>query len=181
MFCIVRVRSLLLVSCLVLTSQADGQPKGKKMDENRATVAVEMRSIEFSVDLPKKSVAGNSLDMIVQLKNQSKEEIGFYNSTFRSLRLKVIDAKGVPVPLTRYGQRTLGDSDASAEAGRRTKFVAPGKSISETVNLARLFDLSVPGEYKVSLKRIVNEDSPIRPVLNLELQDLKFAVIEPQK
>jgi hypothetical protein len=182
-FNVMKGATLFLIPYLLLIAgRIDGQPDGaQKMEEKKTTLAVAMRDIEFSIALPKKSLAGNGLDLVVALKNQSKEEVGFYNGTFRSLSLKMVDAKGAPVNLTRFGERTIGESAAKAEGGRRTIFVAPGKSITETINLARLFDLSVPGDYKVSLKRVLNEDSPLRPVMPLEIKDIAFKVVEPTR
>jgi hypothetical protein len=173
---------LVLLPCIFLIG---GQPNIKndvpdKISEKNITKTSRIRDVRFSVALPAKTVAGNSLNLVLTVTNEGKEEVGFLIGHYRDLNLKVLDAKGTAVGLTRYGQWAIGKEGESTPNGRRvTKLVPPGKSYSETVNLARLFDLSISGDYTLSLKRIVIEYSKSRPEIALGIKDVSFKVVEP--
>jgi hypothetical protein len=51
--------------------------------------------------------------------------------------------------------------------------------LSHQYNLSRLFDLTIPGKYSVSVKRILNEDKQKKDQFSIELSGFEFDVSEP--
>ena len=143
---------------------------------------IEIRGIEFAVALPEKTAAGNSLNIVLIVKNDRKEEIAYCESTPRLLHLTMQDAKGAAVPLTRFGDFALGKRKGPIDDGRKASvFVPPGKAVTESFNLGRVFDLSMAGSYKFSLKRDVRPHVKSNSEVPMEIKDIAFEITNPQR
>lgn len=177
------ILDLILIPSIALVA---GDPRigpeflGKK-EEKRPTKIVKTGGLELSVFFPEKNVAGESLTLLIIIKNQSEQDVVLYEGSTRDLHLKVHDKKGVPLALTRYGQWAIGDNAIAVYRRRVAKIIAPGDMATETINLARFFDFSVAAQYKFSLKRVLNENSKVLPVVVLEMKDVPFKVVAPKK
>jgi hypothetical protein len=97
--------------------------------------------------------------------------------------LAILGSNGKSVSLTEFGKAVL-----PRERGEVFKLVrhvlSPGKEVRVTINLARVFDLTIgEGNYTTHLSRelILNEDNPDMLMrIKLELK-VPFRVSEPYK
>lgn len=102
------------------------------------------------------------------------------------VQLELLDKGGARVPLTAYGKKTFEPTDLSdvAKAIFRSMTllsVPPGKTLDLSVpNVALFFDLTVPGEYLLKMKRlVVIGDFNSGKVVELRLE-LKLLIDNPE-
>ncbi|OPZ73408.1 MAG: hypothetical protein BWY82_01138 [Verrucomicrobia bacterium ADurb.Bin474] len=69
-----------------------------------------------------------------------------------AFKIRITDAQGNPVPVTRYGDTQLHGRKSSTVAPMG---VQPGKTFTEEILVNRLYDLTLPGVYSVEVSRIV--------------------------
>lgn len=124
----------------------------------------------FTATIAEKSLATEPVLLSLQLKNDGEEILAFSDVPFDTFLLKVKTKDGAVVPATRYLESRL---KPERERGRYVIIeLAPGKAAGLTLPLDRLFDLSLEGEYLVSIeakftanrvaKKVVVENLPLR-------------------
>lgn len=144
---------------------------GKKGDAIKTIEAESIqKDVALSASIPDKQVAGTPVHLKVTVQNRSTSDVQFRaRMMYFEYELHLLDAKGVSVPLTRFGQnienaRKLGGSSV-------TVTLAPGKSMEATLNVARVFDLTTAGEYTLRIGRDLDG-------INLKIEGMKFQVTE---
>ncbi len=98
---------------------------------------------------------GGDAEMVVTLKNMTEKELLFPHrpgtgSAEFSYVFSVRNAAGKPVGETAYGREAR--QRQSTEA-RTVDYVQPGQTSVQTTDLAKLVNLSKPGEYRVRVSR----------------------------
>lgn len=145
---------------------------------------IEKKSIQEEIVilavLPEASVAGNGVSLKIRVENQSKKPVSFtYRSKYWDYDLRVLDWKGQPVPLTRFGKRAYADSRKEV-AGEKLRLAA-GKHVEVTLNVARVFDLTKTGEYTVTISRETADEPKGEKTTNLRIDNLRFKVVSEQE
>jgi hypothetical protein len=80
------------------------------------------------------------------------------------------------VPYTAFGKFALGGEDGGGSSV--IKQFAKGNVLSHQYNLSRLFDLTIPGTYKMSVRRDLNEDKLKKDRFTIEISNIEFNVSE---
>jgi hypothetical protein len=96
-------------------------------------------------------------------------------SHFRIFEITILDHEGKEVPFTRFGKRVLG----GFAIRRTTRKVLPGASFVRHYNLARLFDLSEAGEYRITIRKKVHLER--RRTITLEIKNHPLSLREPNR
>ena len=123
------------------------------------------------------SLAGANVNLDIKVKNNSKEDVEFFaKGKYWDFDLKLSDSKGQSVPLTRFGKIVYGGS--RREGSGLIETLAPGKEMKDTLNVSRVFDLTMEGEYTltVSLKVAKGEKT-----IHLLIQKMKFVVLDERR
>jgi hypothetical protein len=167
---------LICVTLLSLYGFSAAKWKEKSM-ENETVQSIVQSNVVLSVTLPKVSIAGERVNIELSLENKGEEDILYASiSKYRDYELQVYDEKKKEVPMTRFGTLAIG-----ADHGERWKFnqkkLASNKRLSSVVDLARLFDLTLPGEYTLNVKRVVNENL-LGKEMALEVKGVLFTISE---
>ena len=122
----------------------------------------------FLATLPEQSIAGSAIQLQIKIENQGKEAVRHMSFTkYRDYDLRLLNAAGEPVGATQFGKSMGGGVSALSGSGIMGWF-APGKEFKETLNLARIFDLTVEGQYTLDVSYGTD----------LKIEKLKFKVIE---
>jgi len=120
----------------------------------------------ITVKIPKAVVAGEKVPLWVRLKNQTKESVTFSKEFWKlneELIITIRNKQG-EVPQSQYGKRLW-----NRELGRDiTVTLAPGREVQLRYNLARLFDLSLAGNYILQIQFVCSVNSKVRRI-NLDL------------
>ena len=129
------------------------------------------------VTVAKNARAGHAIPCEVRLRNGTEDVITYgHISDYRDFMLDVRTPAGESVPLTCFGQRALG-----GDSGVRKKFIVtnlkPGESLVHAYNLARLFDLTLAGEYVMTVRLAVSEKQPDSEI-HLASDPLTFTISE---
>jgi len=147
--------SLLLVSLsMVPMPEAAGEKKAVKAVCKRALAS----GLELEVCVPEQSHVGSEIICTVTVTNKSMNSIDYTwhgsgdfrsYSQFRHFPVDIKDSGGKHVPRTRFGKMI-------AEGGHDAKVVTytlkPGESTGAIpFNLARVFDLSISGDYSIGI------------------------------
>lgn len=176
--------TLIFVLPLVsLTSAVCGvETKSREADPDMVSSAVRGERVKLECFLPKVARVDRPARFTAKITNASDEVITFGSGNhLNNLLLSITDADGIAVPLTRYGSMWLSEDGGSLQ--EEFSYVIgefkPGVSFTVQDNLCRLFDLSMPGEYVLTVKwysyrnRDVNGDLP-----DLVKTQLAFKVVE---
>lgn len=112
----------------------------------------------ISISAPKVSVqVGQPISIEVQLKNISGHEIRAgevvgHNQAELNYIVTMLDSKGRPVPPTSYG--TAARSRHVMIISEVAKRLGPGQALAQHTELAKLFEITEPGNYTVRVGRI---------------------------
>jgi hypothetical protein len=127
--------------------------------------------VELLCTIPGDAKAGSAIGLKLEVTNRRKNEIQFFVSRFEDYRFIVSDGGGKQVPLTRFGE-----AFKRSEDGRRVPIIVPPGETRETiVNLGLIFDLSMPGEYRLSVSLRYREG--FEPDTALEIKAIPFTVL----
>jgi hypothetical protein len=147
------------------------------------TSAAESQGVTMEIAVRTENVAGEPIPLRITITNRSSKPAVFVRRerwwVFQGdFDVRIADTGGEAVAPTRFGRAALVPS-VSGKA--RVHRVSPGDSWSTVLNLARVYDLSVSGRYRVSVTRVICEPStqPNPPSLKIEVKDLEFLVAEP--
>jgi hypothetical protein len=148
--------------------------------ERVISTQVSDKGIVLSVALPEKVYAGAEISLVVSVKNQGETDVVYYDSgKYHDCHVEVVDSTGKAVPPTRFGKIALGRNQQDFFK-RVTKILRFHTGFKETLNLARAFDLTMAGDYAVTVSRVFNENSAGAPV-KLTVSKFAFRVLEPSK
>lgn len=174
----------LLVLLLVIApySGARFSAQGPKKHSAMTTRTVEKKGVKLEVSLPATSVAGTEIPCKVSLTNTSNEVFDYEHrrkSNYRQFQVVVRNERGDIVPYTAFGNHVLAGEmlDGSSVVKQLTK----GSVLTHQYNLSRLFDLTIPGKYRISVQRVLNEEKQKNDQLVIELPVIEFDVSEPSK
>lgn len=107
----------------------------------------------LSISLPLQAAVGKSVPLKMTITNQKTRPVKYgYRAELRAFRMAVTDKAGKPVPLTRWGKIWLGQPRWLEERFRYIiEELSPGQSITDEANLSRYFDLTIIGEYVLTV------------------------------
>src|SRR5207244_940982 len=117
----------------------------------------------------------------VSLTNNSKEVFDYEHkrkTRYRQFKIVVRNPDGKVVPYTAFGAFALGGEE-DAPGSSVTKQLTKGSVLSHRYNLSRLFDLTIPGKYTISVRRDLNEDKQKKDQISIEVLNVAFNVEEP--
>ena len=158
-----------------VTAGEQDQPPLPGGKDRWATKTVARNGIELSVEVDRQSFAGGALVIRVTIRNNGKDEPRVRGSGHRAFAIKVLSQDRTPVPMTRFFQKKL----VGEGTGGKLPTVTPGTYRSKVYNLSRLFDLTVSGQYSVSVsKKYYSLD--MSQSTSLEVTDVGFKVREPK-
>jgi hypothetical protein len=147
----IRASAGLISILLVLPSQPfKASDQAAKVEEvNRGEKSIE-GVVVLAAEIPRISVAGQTIPLSLELKNLGKEVVVFSDSVVTTFSIKMKTKEDTFVPPTLY----LRWLDEVAQKKKRASIIelAPGKKASVVVNLDRLFDVSLFGEYSVAIE-----------------------------
>lgn len=159
---------ILLVGLLALATPIEqctgGGPPGKDKEKDKTDPPEKVNTVKkalggvvlFTATISEKSRASEPVSLSLQLKNLGEELVVFNDSPFDTFLLKVKTKDGTVVPATRYLESRFKEGKVGAPDVDRARHVdielAPGKEAEVTLPLDRLFDLSLAGEYVVSVE-----------------------------
>lgn len=116
------------------------------------------QEVSVTISTPTASVAvGKPIPLQVQLKNISGHEIRAgevvgHNQAELNYIVTMLDSKGRPVPPTSYG--TAARSRHVMIISEVAKRLGPGQALAQHTELAKLFEITEPGNYTVRVGRI---------------------------
>jgi hypothetical protein len=146
-------------------------------DDQGVRTKVNNEGVTLSLALPEKMYAGAEISIVISIKNEGKRDVSFYEgSKYGDYHFALVDSKGLSAPLTRFGKEIF----ENGEGGKRIRrTLQSGKEIQETLNIARIFDLTLAGDYALTFSRTINESVPGE--FNLSIKKFAFKVLEPTK
>jgi hypothetical protein len=158
------------ICCLVAAASLAMTATEKDGKKPVAEKRVENMDVLMSASVPELSVAGSTINVKIKIENKSKEDIEFRAmGKYWDYNLKLLDSKGRLVALTKFGKIAYGGSRDVGSGQMGT--LGTGKQMEVTLNLSRIFDLSVGGEYKLNLSRNLN-------AIILKIDGLRFKLGE---
>ncbi len=109
-------------------------------------------------EVPERATAGESIVIKLILKNDSGEDVlCAHGSPERDFSIAIKDSSGVAVPMTRFGRQVMQGNPRDSYK-YNVKLLSSGKSVQVSLNIARLFDLTIADKYTISVARTINED-----------------------
>jgi len=124
------------------------------VDADANLVSVTTSNMSLTVSAPKRVEPADNLGMTVVLSNGSNKKFNYYwTGKYTFLHPKVsIAGRKMMLPLTRYGKRRYKGPLASESSGLDAfRSLQPGRDLSLKVELSRLFDMTLEGDYAVSV------------------------------
>lgn len=116
-------------------------------------LSAQLSSLQTKVDQP--------VLLRLTIKNVTKKDLEVHEALpRREFEINVKNSRGETVPLTDYGQQLYGKHlFVTRRLGFKSRDikVAPGEERQETIDIAKLRDLSVPGTYYVKAMRRVKK------------------------
>jgi hypothetical protein len=101
--------------------------------------------------------AGSPINLVLIFRNDGPHQIRFGRmSMWFDYEYSIVDGKGRPVPLTRFGNRQKAAATMGAAAIAE---LAPGKELTSKVEISRLYDFSLPGPYVIQAWKEVPDPS----------------------
>lgn len=142
-------------------------------EEAKKTRTIEKKVIQKGVmivaSMPEESICGSGVNVKVQVENQSKQDIEFYwVGKYEVYNLEMHDPMGKAVPLTRFGKIVSAPGRGSGGAALAT--LAAGARKEAVLNLARVFDLTQPGEYTLTVSHVAASQ--------VKVEKMKFRIVE---
>jgi hypothetical protein len=101
-------------------------------------------------------------------------------SNYRQFKVVIRNADGQVVPYTAFGKFALGGEESSPGSSVIKQF-GNGQILSQQYNLSRLFDLTIPGKYTISVKRTLNEEKQKKDQFSIDVSNVELNVLESDK
>ena len=153
----------------------DSGAAGKKAEDMKTVEKkVTEKDIGMVVSLPEKTVVGAPVDLKITFQNRREKDIRILESVIMAANyeLQVLDSKGEPVPFSRFGKQ--GENIRKAGSSAVVTSLAPGKELEFHLNLARIFDLTLEGDYTLNIRRDMEG-------VSLKIEGLPFSIQESSK
>jgi hypothetical protein len=121
------------------------------------TVQAKGGDMEMTVTFPEKCFSGHGMMLDIAVKNTGKKIIVWQSTGMSPYAFTVERQRGefyLPVPLTAHGKTVspVRREEAGTSKKSITQLLGPAGGFSYTVNLGRLYDLSLTGKYRFSLE-----------------------------
>jgi len=143
--------------------------KAKTIEKQVAKAGLVMVAV-----MPRETIAGSTANLKITVKNNSDKGVEWLASPNNwGYQLSLLDSQGESVPLTRFGRVAYGDA-RRVGPGYICRLV-PGKETTDTLNIARAFDLTREGEYSLTISLHL---SSAEESIALQIEKLRFKVIE---
>lgn len=98
----------------------------------------------------------------IQLTNASKRPLTVIGpSGQRELEIHIVDSHGAEPSLTELGKNLRGKGRAPAIASMYEMTIAPEEAVKADADIAQIYSLTVPGDYRVTVCRVVVELGPV--------------------
>jgi len=161
----------------ILLAQADQALNAPDRDAVQyAQKKAAKNDIEIVVKVRGENVAGDGVNVDISLTNRGAQEVGYIHADFyHDFRFEVLTHDGEKVPYTRLGQALFENSDVRKVGESK---LPPGKSHSICYNIGLLFDLSMPGKYRLGVKKGIGGTKT--ESFGLEVSELEFRVSPPR-
>ena len=119
-------------------------------------------NVTLKASLLSAGVVGESTMLSVVVENRGDKKIPYYYGRLPdAFYFTLIDLRSEkPVPVTRFGRDKLTTKPEHTSGSIRIRALAPSESLTFEFNLARYFDLSRSGRYKVLLDWPADVHSP---------------------
>jgi hypothetical protein len=143
--------ALMLPSATPIEQCTEGGPPGKINTVKKSLDGV----VLFQATISPESRAGEPVSLSLQLKNLGTELLVFNDSPLNTVLLKVRTKDGALVPKTRYLEDLVkpANKGGARDVARDVDIeLAPAKEAGVTLPLHRFFDLSLHGDYVVSVE-----------------------------
>jgi hypothetical protein len=178
---------------LAVSSAVTAGPQSVKLEEtpaktyNEAT-SPQKRGMHLTVRVPKTIDAGLPVPVQVKIVNNGNLHATFYWDTKEPITadIKVTTKDGKQVPFTLYGRKMIAPTellDVLDKAGGaiRGRHVHPGQSRDLSMsNLALFYDLTLPGEYVITVAFSVNVDEePMGEKIMFQVEKIPFTIERP--
>jgi hypothetical protein len=161
-----------------LDGQATGQPPADKKAPKVVSKTTKQADVALTVNLPESVVVGAPLRATAVLDNQSTGVVHYFESSRENIfELSMKDSQGKAVPLTRFGRLHVANIKTPARNVRRD--IAPGAPLTLTVDVGRMFDLSIADTYTLTLDCKLFDEA--EKLIRLEIQNVTFTVQEPKR
>lgn len=154
-----RLRFVLVV-CVIVGALAgrntgEGQaPEKAAAEEKLAEATATHESTEMTIRIARECQAGSPALLVIEVAQKEDSEGSSYEGKANEhLALAVTDGNGQAVPLTQFGkeffERRKREKEELTPEIKGGWTMGPGDSISYQLNLSWLFDMTLPGTYKV--------------------------------
>ncbi len=131
--------------------------------------------IELKVEIPRKAIAGTEIKIRLLMTNKGKEVVTYGESTeLRGFDIKLVDNDYSPVSTTKYWDAIGGNSANSRYVIRE---LAPGATKIVDFNISRVFDVTVAGDYFLTVSRMFNVLTKNK--FSIEVSKAKVVINEP--
>lgn len=152
---------------------ADENEKEHAMAEVRT---VTVGQVSLRVSIAARCVAGHEILCEVSMTNAGNREVSYgHISAYKDFAVEVKNTTNGPVPLTLFGK--LNQEGEVWRIKHTLRKLLPGKTLSCRYNLSRFFDLSVSGDYTLTVSREINQFSGDNYAV-LKVERIPFTVIE---
>jgi hypothetical protein len=139
-----------------------------------STKTVEIKGVSLTASVPQASVAGSTIELKIKVQNNSRETVGYrWYGKYVDYELKVVNSKGKAARLTEYGEIAYGPTRGSG-SGLAGLQLDPEKHFEVKLHLTAVFDLTMPGDYTLSVRRKIRLSDTL---LDLKIENLKFSVL----
>ncbi len=162
-------------------------PPEEKDERFEEASSAEQDGVRLTVRVLKALTAGSTVRIDVKVANSGKAPVVFgWDSRVPLLIEVALTTKdGKPVPFTLYGQKTIAPTDlrdqlAALRGSYHQAKVSPGEKRGLSVaNLALFYDLTLPGEYLVTVSKSIRvSEAPIKDVV-LRVDRIPFTIKPP--
>lgn len=166
---------VLLLSLLsVSLCYADDNERERAMTDGKT---VTVGQVSLRVSIAGRCVAGEIISCEISMTNAGKKELSYgHVSDYNDFVVEIKDTSGATIPLTRFGKATLA-GDSGERKKLSTKRLLPGETLMRRYNLSRLFDLSVSGDYTITVSREINENQGSDHIV-LKVESMSFKVLD---
>lgn len=152
--------------------------------------AVANDDVELKVRMPRRSTAGDAIVAEMSVTNRSTDRVTYLFtlwSHYRDFVLKIEDSHGKAVPHTRFGKEVWGLLEGPNRmrgmifGHGRVETLRPGESYRLALNLSLLFDLTLPGEYRLTVSEGRIIDGAIKGRSEPNSPAVRFTVTRPPR
>jgi hypothetical protein len=156
-------------------TEANSDSKNEQVGKRRWGRTVEGQALSIMTN--KNKYAPLELILLdVVLKNVAKVDIYYINGAhpFDMYTVKVLLPDGKEAPYTRFGNHL--SQRRNHQPATTSSVLKPGKQVSDSIELTRLYDMSLSGDYTISLQRQLWRGDAIDPKLKIESNSITITI-----